>query len=105
MKKKAKRNKRGYYTIKGKDHVSVTTYQRVIKKPFLMPWYGRMEQKAVLKLIKGEGKDHTVLRAIRKLVSREDTAADRYIMKRGKRASRDSLIWELPLSKLNTKLR
>ena len=51
-KKKAKRNQRGYYDIKGLPHVSVTTYQRVINKPFLMPWYGRMEQKAVLKLIR-----------------------------------------------------
>jgi len=93
-KKKSKRNKRGYYTIKGKDHVSVTTYQRVINKPFLMPWYGRMEQKAVLKILKkfkwetsATNNAKEILKAIKKLVSREDTAADRYIMKRGKRGN------------------
>jgi len=82
------RNKRGYYPIKGKDYVSVTTFLKVISKGFLMSWYAGMEKKAVLKLFKSAKKkdwsSKSLLKKIKALAEGEQLAAERYSNKRSR---------------------
>jgi hypothetical protein len=87
-KKEASRNKRGYYSIEGVDHVSVTTFLKVIEKPFLMRWYASMEKKGLLKLIKIAKKkgwsSKDLLDKIKEQAVAEVTVAERYTLKRSK---------------------
>ncbi len=92
MKKKKKetatRNKRGYYTIKKVPHVSVTTFLKVIGKPFLMGWYASMERKKILALIaRGIKKGYSAKKSLKKVTAYceqvKGYAADKYIFKRG----------------------
>lgn len=103
-KEETSRNKRGYYSIKGVDHISVTTFLKVIGKPFLMRWYAIMERKGVLKLFKKVAKKdwsaEKLLKEIRKEVQREDgLAAERYTNKRSKVGNEIHKAIQLYLSK------
>ena len=87
MSKEIARDKKGYYNIKKIPHVSVTTFLKVISKPFLYGWNGRKEQQAVLHLIRKLKKKGVlapeILKKVKKLVKRSSTAAERYMYKRG----------------------
>jgi len=87
MSKEIIRDKKGFYTIEKIPHISVTTFLRVIAKTFLYTWPGRVEQKAVLRLIrklKKKGKlPAEIVKEVKKLVKRSTTAAERYTYKRG----------------------
>lgn len=40
-----------FYTIDGKKYVSATTVCKMMPKPFLLPWYAKMEKQAVGKIM------------------------------------------------------
>ena len=87
MSKEIIRDKKGFYMIEKTPHVSVTTFLRVIAKPFLYTWPGRVEQKAVLRLIRKLKKKGVlpaeIVKKVKKFVKRSTTAAERYTYKRG----------------------
>jgi len=87
MSKEITRDKKGFYMIEKTPHVSVTTFLRVIAKPFLYTWPGRVEQQEILRLIrklKKKGKTpKEILRKVKKFVKDDRTAAERYTTKRG----------------------
>ena len=102
-KEKISRNKRGYYPIKGVEHVSVTTFLKIISKEFLMRWYGTMERKAILKLFKKAEKNgwkpQALLGKIKEEVQEERLAAERYTSKRSKVGNEIHRAIQLYLSK------
>ena len=82
------RNKRGYYNIKKVDHVSVTTFLKVIGKHFLMGWYASMERKKILRIItRGIEKGYSAKLVLKLVIKHceqvKGYAADKYIFKRG----------------------
>jgi len=87
-KQKLSRNKQGYYPIGGIDHVSVTTFLKVISNSFLMGWYAQMEKDSILKLIKKAIKTNLskskIIQSIKEQCLKESSAAGRYVFKRGK---------------------
>ena len=89
MKKpQAKRNKRGYYSIKKVPHVSTTTFLKIIAKSFLMGWYASMERKKILSIFaRGMNKKYStkkILIRIRDYCEQvKGYAADEYTNKRG----------------------
>jgi len=80
-----------YYHLEGRQLVSVTTFLRVLSKPFLMPWYVKMERENVLRLIENARDDNEALAAIKNSfffnkkgeVSGAHSAADEYVKSQG----------------------
>ncbi len=78
-----------FYHLDGRQLVSVTTFLRVLSKPFLMPWYVKMERENILRIIK-EGNEN-IPEAIAESffynkkgeVSGAHSAADEYVKSQG----------------------
>lgn len=82
MKVKRFNNPEGFrfYKIDGEPFVSATTTCRVIPKPFLMPWYARMEKQALMEIIEEFQDKKVFLKKLLQLANfKSETAAGKYI--------------------------
>lgn len=78
-----------FYMIGGEKLVSVTTFLRVLSKPFLMPWYVKMERENILDIINNNGEVLNTIEEIKRSffynkkgeVSGYAAAADAYVKK------------------------
>ncbi len=72
-----------FYTINGKKYVSATTVCKMMPKPFLLPWYAKMEKQAVAKLMATITSSKKLRSALQDLVEGRPAAID-YIEKTAK---------------------
>lgn len=82
MKVKRFNNPEGFrfYKIDGESFVSATTTCKMIPKPFLMPWYARMEKAALMEIIEEYQGSKEFLKKLLQLANpKSETAAGKYI--------------------------